>query len=99
MGVSVGHIFVRVFARVFVVVLVWVGLNITWFNLGRLDQSTTCIHRHRVQDCMPSQTCVSKNESVVERLVGMTVCDEWMWCGVDVVYGVYEVCGECVVCV
>ena len=72
-GVSVGHIFVRVFARVFVrvfarvfvVVLVWVGLNITWFNLGRLDQSTTCIHRHGVQDCLPSQTCVSKNESVV----------------------------------
>ena len=23
------------------------------------------------------------------------VCDEWMWCGV--VYGVYEVCGDCVV--
>ena len=43
------RVFVRVFARVFVVVLVWVGLNITWFNLGRLDQSTTCIHRHRVQ--------------------------------------------------
>ena len=33
------------------------------------------------------------------RLVGMTVCDEWTWCGVDVVYGVYEVCGECVVSV
>ena len=27
----------------------------------------------------------------------MNVCDEWMWCGVDVVYGVYGVCGECVV--
>ena len=42
-GVSVGHtfvrVFVRVFARVFEVVFVWVGLCITWFNLGRLDQA------------------------------------------------------------
>ena len=29
----------------------------------------------------------------------MNVCDEWMWCGVDVVYGVYEVCVDRVVCV
>ena len=41
---------------------------------------------------MPSQTCVSKNESVVVRLVEMIVCDEWMWCGVDVVW-----CVKCMV--
>ena len=78
------RVFVRVFARVLVVVFVWVGLCITWFNLGRLDQAQSASTRHS-KDRMPSQTCVSKNESVVVRLVGMIVCDEWMWCGVGVV--------------
>ena len=78
------RVFVRVFARVFEVIFVWVGLCITWFNLGRLDQAQSASTRHS-KDRMPSQTCVSKNESVVVRLVGMIVCDEWMWCGVDVV--------------
>ena len=84
-GVSVGHIFVRVFARVFVVVFVWVGLNITWFNLGRLDQSTTCIHKAQNTRLYAISDLREQERVCGSELVGMIVRDEWMCCGVDVV--------------
>ena len=94
----------RVFVRVFVGVFVWVGFCITGFNLRRIAQhwidllnlikhwsaSRAYYKEHTSQTCI----CASMSDGW-----WMNVCDEWMWCGVDVVYGVYEVCGECVVCV
>ena len=55
-------------------------LCIDWIDLIKHK-----VHPQAQNNCMPSQTCVSKSESVVVRWVEMIVCDEWMWCGVDVV--------------
>ena len=55
-------------------------LCIDWIDLIKHK-----VHPRAQNNCMPSQTCVSKSESVVVRWVGMVVYDEWMWCGVDVV--------------
>ena len=66
--------------------LVQLGKDVTASDaFVRLDQAQPRASKAYRIDCMPSQTCGSKNESVVERLVGMIVCDEWMWCGVDAV--------------
>ena len=56
-------------------------LCIDWIDLIKHK----LVHPQAQNNCMPSQTCVSKSESVVVRWVEMIVCDEWMWCGVDVV--------------
>ena len=63
-------------------------LCIDWIDLIKHK----LVHPQAKNNCMPSQTCVSKSESVVVRWVEMIVCDEWMWCGVDVVW-----CVKCMV--
>ena len=80
---------VRVFVRVFVGVFVWVGFCITGFNLRRIaqhwiDLSNLIKHRSASQ-IYPGEHTIPDLHMRKYEWWWMNVCDEWMWCGVDVV--------------